>query len=172
MFEVNNTKIEPSYKVFFDGLTYFGSKDELEEKGVPQGTILSHIKSESFLTVKSQHAAALEALTGSTTAVERDTWPEKVPFARLYLAGDADPGDIESANLALLESETLESYCQVLLVRRAAFFKMAMFAEGFKRRTNKAIDEVESVERLETVLTESAVAMNTAIAEFQAALTG
>lgn len=170
---MTNSTIQSSgaqISVVKNGAEITGDVDFLLESGVQIAAILGKVKEKHQITVKNQHAAALEALTGDSTPAERDTWPPKVAFAREFLAGEATEAAQAAAEQALLPGETLQSYCQVVAAKEAAFFQMSMFAEGFKRKTNAAIEAAETIEALDATMTQAASDMATAIESFKAQL--
>lgn len=162
----------------------------LLKQGVPEKSILNELSKASCIKVKESHAQALLTLTKSASPEERDTWPLKTGYAEKHSAAvssansqnetlaEADKIVITDGfglteeqqgkiSLALLPGETINDYLSDTLANIDAYETLAFFAEGFKRKTKKAIEAAEDIEQISAVMTQAAADMEAAMVQFQ-----
>lgn len=154
----------------------------VENPVISDGEILVELRKFTLLSVKNKHAKALLVLTDSATPEERDTWPSKAKYAEIQSVAAASGedtsvdgfglSDTQKANVqqALLPGETVNEYLAKTAARVKAFESLAFFAEGFKRKTEKAIEAAETVEAIGSIMDQAAADMAQAMAAFQAQL--
>ena len=135
-------------------------------------TFLADEKKRLLTSVKEEHAAAINLLTSNKTPEERDTWPVKVLFAEKLDKGELSPVERSIVEKSLIEGETVEQYLQLVKLKFAAFADLSFFAEGFKRQTNQAIENLETLQERDTLIINSSASMASAISQYKAALAG
>lgn len=98
-------------------------------------------RAEAMAVVNAKHAQYLEALTGSATQAERDTWPRKLMAARAILAGSATASDEATLSKgADQRGISLADFAAVIVARDAEFVAVVDAADAIRDKAKSAID--------------------------------
>lgn len=91
--------------------------------------------------LKTEHAKALNLLTGEVTPENRDTWPEQREAAQAYNSGRATDDQKELLRDSLKQGETLKSLVANILGKVKINRKLTGLANGVLRRAEDALEK-------------------------------
>lgn len=148
-----------------------GSISDLFENGVPESVILKSVAASFLEKVKALHASVLKQNSGSTGAEERDTWPIQVAASSAFISGKADETQKALLDDLLVGDETKTSLSKIILGKDAAVKLLIGKCGGWRRRTEYAISEADTVEGLQVLMTKAETELKAVIQGFQEAMT-
>jgi hypothetical protein len=131
----------------------------------PPPPSLETVKQQALTTIASHHAQALNELTGNATLEERDTWPVKAEAALAWSRGSASEAQINLlTGEAKAMGEEIDDLVAKISARSDAYHALVGMAAGLKRKSEKQVQDCQSLIQVETALASATEDVQAAIA--------